>query len=137
MPAASRLYFNNPVGRVMEHPEGYAHIIYEPGLRRLDYLQSFLTHTGKLLELRGWNRLLGDQRLMTAFTPEESEWIVNYWLTAEQRGVARIYGAVLLPKDDIARLPTSQLMTDAHVAALTYRMFDSEEAAQQWLRQVS
>ncbi|NVO83340.1 hypothetical protein HW556_00440 [Hymenobacter sp. P5252] len=121
----------------MEHPEGYAHIIYEPGPRRLDYLQSFLTHTGKLLRLRGWNKLLGDQRLMTPFTAEESEWIVDFWLTAEQRGSARIYGAVLLSEEDIALLPASQLTVDAHVAALTYRIFDSEVAAQQWLQQVS
>ena len=133
---ASRLYFNNPVGRVMEHPEGYAHVIYEPGTRRLDYLQAFLTHTGQLLRLRGWHRIFGDQRLMTPYTPEESQWIVDYWLTAEQRGSATIYGAVLLSEDAFAQLPASQVMTEAKASALTYRLFDSEVAAQEWLRQV-
>ncbi|SMB99563.1 hypothetical protein SAMN00120144_0264 [Hymenobacter roseosalivarius DSM 11622] len=72
MPAhASRLYFNNPVGRVLEHPDGYAHIIYEPGPRKLDYLQAFLTHTGQ--RLRCWHKLFSDQRLMAPFTPEESQ----------------------------------------------------------------
>lgn len=137
MPAsASRLYFNNPVGRIMEHPDGYAHVIYEPGPRRLDYLQAFLTHVGQLLRLRGWHKIFGDQRLMTPYTPEESQWIVDYWLTAEQRGSTTIYGAVLLPQDAFARLSVSQVMTEAQAAALTYRQFDSEAAAHEWLRQV-
>ncbi len=135
--STSRLYFNNPVGRVMEHPDGYAHVIYEPGPRRLDYLQAFLTHTGKLLRLRGWHKIFGDQRLMSPYTPEERQWIIDYWLTAEQRGSATIYGAVLLSEDDFAQLPASQATTEARAAALTYRLFDSETAAQQWLQQVS
>ncbi|GAB3857670.1 hypothetical protein GCM10028822_31770 [Hymenobacter terrigena] len=130
----SRLYFNNPVGRVLEHPDGYAHVIYEPGPRKLHHLQAFLTHTGQLLRLRGWNKLLGDQRLLAPFTPEESQWIVDFWLSAEQRGTDTIYGAVLLPHDVFARLSVSQVMTEAKAAALTYRMFDSEEAAQAWLQ---
>jgi hypothetical protein len=133
---ASRLYFNNPVGRVWEHPDGYAHIVYEPGPRQLQHLQAFLTHTGQLLRLRGWQRLLGDQRLMAPFTPEESQWIVDFWLTAEQRGTSTIYGAVLLPHDVFARLSVSQVMNDTRAAALIYRLFDSEEAAQEWLRQL-
>lgn len=136
MPAASRLYFNNPVGRVWEHPDGYAHVVYEPGPRELHHLQAFLTHTGQLLRLRDWHKLFGDQRLMSPFTPEESQWIVDYWLTAEQRGTYTIYGAVLLPQDVFARLSVSQIMTEARAAALTYRMFDSEETAQEWLRQL-
>lgn len=120
----------------MEHPDGYAHVVYEPGPRELQHLQAFLTHTGQLLRLRGWNKLLGDQRLMAPFTPEEGQWIVDYWLTAEQRGTSTIYGAVLLPEDVFARLSVSQVMTEAKAAALTYRMFDSEEAAQTWLRQL-
>ncbi|WP_157780984.1 hypothetical protein [Hymenobacter sedentarius] len=137
MPApASRLYFNNPVGRVMEHPDGYAHVIYEPGARQLHHLQAFLTHTGQLLRLRGWHKLLGDQRQLAPYTPEESQWIVDYWLTAEQRGTHTIYGAVVLPQDVFARLSVSEIMSEAKAAALTYRLFDSEETAQDWLRQL-
>lgn len=133
----SRLYFGNTVGRVLEHPDGYAYIIYEPGPRKLHHLQAFLTHTGQLLRRRGWNRMLGDQRLMSPFTEEEGKWIVDYWLDAAQQGTDVVYGAVLLPQDVFARLSVSQVMTEARAAALTYRMFDSEEAARAWLRQVS
>jgi hypothetical protein len=133
---ASRLYFGNPVGRVYEHPDGYAHVVYEPGPRKFHHLQAFLTHTGQLMRRHGWNRLLGDQRLMSPFTEEESTWVVNYWLSAAERGTDMVYGAVLLPHDVFARLSVSQVMTEARAAALTYRLFDTEEAAKAWLRQV-
>ncbi|SMB99841.1 hypothetical protein SAMN00120144_2795 [Hymenobacter roseosalivarius DSM 11622] len=110
------------------------HIIYEPGPRKLDYLQAFLAHTGQ--RLRGWHKLFGDQRLMAPFTPEEGQWIADYLLTAEQRGTATIYGAVLLPQDTFVRLSVSQVMTETRAAALTYHLFDSEAAGQEWLQQV-
>lgn len=80
-PLTLRLYFSNPVGSVYEHPDGYAVVVYAPGPRRLDYLQAFLTHTSTLLQSRGWYKMLADQRRMSPFTPEESSWIVDYWLS--------------------------------------------------------
>ncbi|GAA4028172.1 hypothetical protein GCM10022409_10290 [Hymenobacter glaciei] len=132
---ALRIYFNNPVGRVLEHPDGYAYVIYEPGPRKLHHLQAFLTHTGQLLALRGWHKLLGDQRQLAPYTPEERQWIVDYWLTAEQRGSAVIYGAVLVPEEVFAHLSESEALAEIKAAALVYRLFDSEAAAQEWLRQ--
>ncbi|QIX60218.1 hypothetical protein FY528_01130 [Hymenobacter lutimineralis] len=131
---AMRLYFENPVGRVLEHPDGYAYIQYHPGPRKLHHLQAFLTHTSQLLRLRNWNKLLGDQRQMAPFTPEESEWIVDYWLSAKNQG-SSVYGAVLLPEDVFARLSVNNMLQEAKAAALTYRMFSSEADAIVWLRQ--
>jgi hypothetical protein len=130
-----RLYFENPVGRILEHPDGYAVVQYHAGKRKLHHLQAFLTHTGQLLERRGWAKLLGDQRLMAPFTDEEGQWILNHWLQASARG-RDIYGAVLLPNDVFARLSVAQVMTEAKAAALTYRLFDSEAEAEAWLRQL-
>lgn len=139
MPPSSlslRLYFNNPVGSVYEHPDGYAFVVYEPGPRRLDYLQAFLTHTSHLLKLRGWNKMLGDQRRMAPFTPEESAWIVDYWLSRSQQARDTVYGAVLVPDDVFARLSVNNVMHEARTAALTYRLFTDETEARAWLRQL-
>ncbi|GAA4347287.1 hypothetical protein GCM10023185_02260 [Hymenobacter saemangeumensis] len=121
---------------MLEHPDGYALVQYHAGKRKLHHLQAFLTHTGQLLRRNSWNKILGDQRQMEAFTEEETTWIVNYWLQAAQRG-ENIYGAVLLPTDAYAQLSASQVMEEAQAAALTYRVFDDEEAAQQWLKQLT
>jgi hypothetical protein len=131
-PAEMRLYFENPVGRVWEHPDGYAVVQYHAGKRKMHHLTAFLTHTGQLMARRGWNKLLGDQRLMNPFTDEEAAWIVENWLAK----TGETYGAVLLPNDVFARLSVSQVMNEAKAATLTYRMFDSEEAAHAWLRQL-
>jgi hypothetical protein len=129
-----RIYFENPVGRVLEHSDGYALVQYHPGARKLSDLQAFLTHTSQLLRLRGWHKLLGDQRLMSPYTDEERAWIVDYWLSQANQG-ASVYGAVLVPQDVFARLAASNLLHDARAAALTYRTFDDEAAALTWLRQ--
>ncbi|UOG72858.1 hypothetical protein MTX78_12040 [Hymenobacter tibetensis] len=130
-----RIYFENPVGRILEHPQGYAVVEFHAGKRNLSELQAFLRHAGQLLQRRSWNKLLGDQRLMNLFTPEESQWIVNYWLTRSNQG-SDVYGAVILPHDVFARLSVSQVVSEAKAAAMTYRMFDSEEMAQEWLMQL-
>jgi hypothetical protein len=130
-----RVYFENPVGRVLEHPDGYALVQYKSGKRQLSHLQAFLTHAGHLLQRRGWHKLLGDQRFMEPFTPEESAWIVDYWLTRAGEG-SEVYGAVVLPNDVFARLSVSQVMNEARAAAMTYRLFDNEHDAKAWLRQL-
>ncbi len=130
------LYYENAVGRIWEHPDGFAVVQYKSGTRQLEYFQAFLTHVGRLLTQRGWARILSDQRPMTAFTPEESAWIVGYWLDQNQQRPDKVYGAVIIPDDMYAQLSVNQVMADAEVAALTYRLFESEPDAMAWLAQV-
>jgi hypothetical protein len=135
--ATPKLYFENPVGRVLEHPDGYVIFQYHPGKRKLAELQAVLTHTRNLLVRNRWNRLLGDQRLMSPFTDEESAWIVDYWLDSSRQGPNGLYGAVLLANDVFARLSNAQVMHEAKASALTYRVFDTEETAVAWLKQLA
>jgi hypothetical protein len=130
------LYFENSVGRILENPKGYLVVEYRPGARKLSDLQALLTHAGHALTRQGWHKMLGDQRLMASFTPEESKWITEYWLTASQLRTTTVYGAVLLPHDVFARLSVSQLINDAKAAAMTYRLFDNVSAAEAWLLQL-
>jgi hypothetical protein len=97
-------------------------------------LQAFLRHVGQLLKLRGWYKILGDQRLMTPYTQEESQWIIDYWLSYENQA-REIYGAVMMAPDAWAQLPDSYRTQDAQAGAMTYRLFDNEAAALDWLHQ--
>ncbi|GAB3242214.1 hypothetical protein GCM10027346_38260 [Hymenobacter seoulensis] len=110
---------------------------YSPGPRVLSDLQALLTHTSVLLRRNNWNKLLGDQRQMSPYTPEESAWIVDYWLDSSRQRPEGIYGAVLLAQDVFARLTMSQVMGEAKASTLTYRVFDQEEDAVEWLKQLS
>ncbi|WP_426059243.1 hypothetical protein [Hymenobacter sp. B1770] len=132
-----RLYFENATGRLFEHPDGFVILQYKAGKRQFTELKALLTHTGNLLQRNHCNRLLGDQRLMTPYTEEESAWIVNYWLDSSRQAPGGIFGAVLLANDVFARLSNAQVMHDAKAAALTYRHFDKEENAMAWLRELS
>jgi hypothetical protein len=132
-----RLYFKNAVGRLLENPAGYIVVEYHAGERKLSDLQAFLHHASQLLARNNWYKLLGDQRLMAPFTPEESQWITEYWLSAAQLHREAVYGAVLLPHDVFARLAVSQLMHEAKASALTYRLFEEHADAEAWLLQLS
>lgn len=125
------IYFENPVGRLLEHPAGYVVVQYHAGKRKFSELQAFLTHTGQLLLRRNWHRILGDQRLLAPFTDEETAYIMDYWLT---RPAARpIWAAVILPNDVFARLSVSQIASEATAATMTYRLFSDGKAAEDWL----
>ena len=131
---ALRIYFENSVGRILEHPDGYALVQYHAGERDLAYLQAFLRHTGQLLTLRGWHKVLGDHRLMTPYTEQESQWIVEYWLSKEHQGRA-IYGAVVLAPAEWAQLPDAYRQQAAQAGVMTFHLFAEESAALAWLGQ--
>jgi hypothetical protein len=100
-----RLFFENPVGRLLEQPVGgYLVVEYYKGPRKLSDLQAFLTQAGQLLALRGWDRLIANQGQMPAFTPEEAEWVSQYWFTRTQQRTDLLHGAMLLPHDVFERL---------------------------------
>jgi len=130
-----RLYFENPVGRLLEHPDGYAIVAYNSGKRQLSDMQAFLTHASQLLRTRGWRKMLGDQHLMSPYTEEERTWIKEYWVSRTAQG-EEIYGAVVLPHDVFARLSVNLMMNEAQESALTYRLFDNEIDAKVWLKQL-
>lgn len=128
---ATLFYFQNSVGRLLEHPQGYAVIEYRPGPRQLADLQGLLAQLVRLLTQRGWDRVLADQRLMQPYTPEESEWIRTNWLTRD----VVFRGAILLPQDVFARLASSQLVHEAKAVSLSYRVFEEPATAETWLLQ--
>jgi hypothetical protein len=131
------IYFENPVATLREHPDGYVVFEYHPGPRNFAEFQAVLTHTGNLLRRKQWHKVLGDQRLMTPFTEQETTWITSYWLDHTRHRSGGIYAAVLLANDVFARLAATQLRHEAKAAALTYRLFEDETAAAAWLREVA
>jgi hypothetical protein len=133
----ARLYFENSVCRLLEHPEGFAVSEYKPGLRQFADLQALLTHTRNLLERNRWHRMLGDQRRMTPFTEEESTWIVNHWLDASRQRLGGLYAGILVSGEAFALISPEQVGQEATIAALTYRLFDDEAPAVAWLRQLA
>jgi hypothetical protein len=128
------LYYQNAIGRLYEHPDGYAVVDYNAGKRKLSDYQAFLNHLEHLLKRRGWNKMLANQRLMEPFSDEERTWITEQWLVVSHALQREMIAAVLLPNDVFARLAMSTLMQGAREGALVYRVFNDAGEAAKWLR---
>ena len=103
-PTSLRTCFENPVGRLLEHPiERYIQVEYRTGPRQMSELRAFLNHAGKLLAQRGWDMLQHHEGKMAALTPEEIRWITDYWFT-QKHSATDLYGAMLLPHEVFAQL---------------------------------
>ncbi|TGD80275.1 hypothetical protein [Hymenobacter wooponensis] len=131
------IYYENPIGRLYEHPDGYAIVDYKAGPRQLSTYQAFLNHLENLLKSRGWNKMLANQRLLSPFTDEERVWIREQWLVVSHALQREMIAAVLLPDDVFARLGMNQLMHEAREGALVYRVFNSAQEAAAWLLKVA
>lgn len=131
-----RLYFENPIGRLMEHPDGYALVKYNAGPRDFTNFQAFLTHTHQLLRRHSWHKLLADQRAMLPFTERERHWIGNEWLARSTGDGYALFGAVVVPGNELARQSLNILMEDVRKSPYTYRLFEAEEDATSWLHQL-
>ncbi|MET4107204.1 hypothetical protein [Hymenobacter sp. UYP22] len=134
----TRLYFENPVGRLLEveAPTNCAVVQYKPGKRNFEELQAFLTHTRHLLVSRNWYKILNDQREMTAFTEQEHVWIAENWLDVRPDGVPLYHVAVVLSHDVFARLSMTLIMNETRESGLVYRLFEDEAMARAWLLQL-
>ena len=131
------IYYQNAIGRLYDHPDGYVVVDYNAGSRQKGDYVAFLQHLEHLLHLRGSNKMLANQRLMAPFTEEERTWIRGQWLTVSHALQREMIAAVLLPDDVFARLGVSSLMQDAREGALIYRIFNDAQAAAAWLRQIN
>jgi hypothetical protein len=128
------LFFENAMGRVLEHPNGYALIRYNPGKRTLADVQDLLMNLGRLLQKRGWFKLLSDQRLLSPLSEEEQALILDYWQARHFLFGATV-GAVILANNLSTRLSFARIREQAH-GSLRYHQFDNELTADAWLRQL-
>jgi len=130
------LYFENPIGRLYEHPDGYVVVDYNPGTRQFGDYRAFLSHLENALKRHGWNKMLANQRALEPFTGEERTWIREQWLTVSHALQREMVAAVLLPNDIFARFGSSP-PPEAREGALVYRFFNDAETASTWLRQLT
>jgi hypothetical protein len=127
------LYFENSVGRIWEEPEGYLRLEYRSGLREGVQFRALLTHTAQALSRRQWSKILVDQRDMAPFNPSEQDWMTNEWLPRAVQENGYRFGAILVAHNVFARLAMNQFMMASRNLPHTYRTFEAEEIAVDWL----
>ena len=127
-----RLYFENRAGRVSDHSAGYARLTYHATARTPDELRALLGHAARLMAQRPHGRLLVDQRLMQPFSPAEQQ-VLQAWMPQAVAEAGYRSGAILQAHDVFARLATGTATAASRALNLTYRHFDDETAAVDWL----
>ncbi len=74
---------------------------------------------------------------MSPRTEAETAWIRTNWLTSDRQRPGTTYAAIILSHDVFARLSINQSMQEASESSVTYRVFENEEQAVTWLKQVA
>jgi hypothetical protein len=134
MPAASRtIYFKNSIGCIWEEPQDFLRLDYYAGPREESHFRALLTHVRQAMQRRKWDRLLVNQKEMSAFTPAEETWMVDEWLPVAVRENGYRYGAVVVAHDVFARLAMSNIISTSRKLGHLYRNFEGETDATNWL----
>lgn len=135
MPEPAAVYpllFSNAAGQLREDHAGFLRTDWAAGPRGTGTAQELFEHMLLLVRQRGWSRILINQTRMVAFTPPEQQWAAQEWLPRAVAAGYR-YGAVVVSPLAMVRLATSFVTTSVLGRPLTYRSFDSEAEAEQWL----
>ncbi len=133
MAATSTIYFKNNVGCVWEEPAGYLRLEYYSGPRVEAQFRALLTHLRQALQRHGWHRVLVNQQQMSPFTTAEESWMMNEWLPLAVQENGYRYGAVVVAHDVFARLAMTGIVMTSRKLGHTYRNFEHEKEAIDWL----
>jgi hypothetical protein len=107
------IYFENAVGRILEHPEGYAWVLYKETPRSITELRSLLTHLGHLLLRRQWRRILVDMHLIQPLSEPEKQFLIDEWYSRKIARPQQLCVAYIAARDAIARLSIHQIQPEA------------------------
>ncbi|RSK33187.1 hypothetical protein [Hymenobacter metallilatus] len=124
--------YENAMACILEHPDGYVLLRYLPRKRSLADVEEVLQQTGRLLQQRGWSKILSDQRLLSPLTEDEQALALDFW-QARQFVAGPVTVAVVVAHNADTRHSLHQVQEQAH-GALRYRLFGEEAAAAAWLR---
>lgn len=127
------LYFQNTAGRLLEDPAGFLRADWSSNARSLEDTCALFTHMRQALKRHNWSRILVNQLNMRPFSTAEQQWVSKEWIPlAVEEGGYR-HGAVVVSPEVMVRLATAYVTTHVQNLPLTYRSFETDAEATQWL----
>jgi hypothetical protein len=134
-PTSPLFQFTNSAGQLREDTAGFLYTYWSPGRRGPNDAQELFEQMLRVLQRRGWSRILVNQVDMQPFSVAEQQWIAREWLPrAVEEGGYR-HGAVLVSPNVLVRLATAYVTISVQGLPMIYRSFDTEAAATRWLAQ--
>ncbi|MBF9142681.1 hypothetical protein [Hymenobacter properus] len=129
------LLFENQAGRLEADAAGFLRTTWSSKRRTLADTQGLFNAMLRGLQQRRWGRILINQIHMMPFTPAEQQWVAADWLPRAVAEGGYRFGAVVVSPDVLVRLATAFVTTNVQGLPLTYRTFDTDAQATQWLGQ--
>ena len=83
---APPIHYENAMGTIVVHSDGYALVSYYKVKWDLTQLRVFLEKLGSVLLLRGWQRILVDMRQIEPLSATEKLFLIEEWYS---RKIAR------------------------------------------------
>jgi hypothetical protein len=107
--SATSLYFQNAVGKVVEHPDGYAFVQYNQVKWDVELLRNLLEHLGNLLLHRGWHRILVDLQHIEPLSAKEKQFLIAEWYSCKIPRPASVTTAYTPAENVFSRLAIHEL----------------------------
>ncbi|SFQ35204.1 hypothetical protein [Hymenobacter arizonensis] len=122
------IYFQNAIGRIVEHPNGYAFVQYHRAKWDVALLRVLLVHLGELLLSRGWSRILVNLQFIEPLSNVEKEFLVAEWYSCKIPRPVSVVTAYVLADNVFARLAIHELQEVARKNNLSQSFGKLEEA---------
>ena len=129
------LYFENPVGRLYYHPEGYVRLAWLPDRLPLAAIQAFYEQVLALLLRTRSHLILSDHGQRAPLPTEAQSWLTTNWIPRVMAQAQARHCAIVEGANPIHRLSTQSIVSAAPVN-FTFKRFDSVADAAAWLLSV-
>lgn len=136
MPFSSRsaetLFFQNAAGQLFFQPAGFVRLVWREGRRPLEEIQHFYEQVLDLMVTSGTHKILSFHGQRAPLSASAQQWITGDWIPrALQRAGVR-YCAIVEGADPLHRLSTQSVVASSP-SGLTFKRFDTTDAAEEWL----
>jgi hypothetical protein len=85
------------------------------------------------MQRHGWSRMLINQQQMSPLTSAEETWMATEWLPQAVHEGGYRHGALVVAHDVFARLAMTSIVMTSRKLGHTYRNFENEKEAANWL----
>lgn len=131
------LVSENNAGMLLENNAGeFMTLAWKPGERADAEVKEMFQRTIKQTLARHWKKLLVDQTLMQAASPEVEYWFLYEWMPQVKLSFPQGFCAIVGSRELLARLATISMLRDVQAElGFPVRLFDNVAVATEWLNE--
>jgi hypothetical protein len=133
--APETLAFQNAVGKLYYHPQGYVRLAWGPERVALEALHGYYEQVLSLLLNTGARKILSDHGSRAPLSAAAQEWITRHWIPRAMTQARVRHCAIVEGADPMHRLATQSVVAAAP-AGFIFQRFATLAEAKSWLLSV-